>query len=49
MKCPDIAEHIRLIAPSLVLNFRAFPTGADIEIEVDDLVILTGEQLMPLF
>ena len=49
MKCQDIAEHARLLAPSLALNFGAPPAGAEAEMEVDDSVILTGEQLKPLF
>ena len=49
MKCLDIAEYARFICLSLVLNFGAPSAGADIEIEVDDSVMLTGEQLRPLF
>ena len=49
MKCLDISEHARLIAPSLVLNFGMPPAGAEMEMEVDDSVIMTGEHLKPLF
>ena len=45
MKCLDIAEHARLIAPSLALNFGKPPARAEMEMEVDDSVIMTGEQL----
>ena len=49
MKCRDIANHTRLLAPSFALNFGAPPAWAQTEVEVNDLVILTGEQLKPLF
>ena len=35
MKCQDIAEHTRLLVPSLALNFGVPPAGAEAEMEVD--------------
>ena len=49
MKCQNIAEHARLLAPSLALNFGMPPARADTEMDVNDSVILIGKQLKPLF
>ena len=49
MKCLDIGKHARLITPSLVLNFGRPPAGAEMEMEVDDSVIMTREQIKLLF